>query len=84
MRAILSVHYHLRAALLQGLLSKPLSLLRLADLVKFWLKSRLAATQRARARLWQDQTLEWGTVVPDDTIAALLGLVRAFGYVGRF
>ncbi|GAB4818294.1 hypothetical protein N2152v2_005340 [Parachlorella kessleri] len=61
--------------LLQGLLSKPLSLLRLADLVKFWLKSRLAATQRARARLWQDQTLEWGTVVPDDTIAALLGLV---------
>lgn len=59
----------------QVLLSKPLSLLRLGDLVKWWLRSGLAPTARARARLWQEQTLQYGTLVPDDTIAMLLGLV---------
>lgn len=62
-------------ALLQALLSKPLSLLRLVDLLKFWLASRMAATERAKARAWQEQTLKYGTLVPDDTIAILLGLV---------
>ena len=64
----------------QALLARPLSLLRLLDLAKFWLLSRLAATERAKARHWQNQTLSWGTLVPDDTIALLLGLVcRAAG-----
>lgn len=59
------------------------------DLVKFWVRSRLAATQRARERLWRDQRLSWGTLVPDGTMALLLGLVgggaggRKVGWAGR-
>lgn len=61
--------------MLQALLAKPLSLLRLFGLVMFWLRTRLAATERAKAQVWQDQRATYGGLIPDDTIAMLLGLV---------
>jgi hypothetical protein len=74
-QSLLSKPLGLLHVLPQGLLSKPLSLLRVLDLAKYWVMTALAATERARARLWQDQRVSWGTLVPDDTIAVLLGLV---------
>ncbi len=40
---------------LRALLTVPLSLLRLVPLVVYAVKSKLAATERARARLWRNQ-----------------------------
>ena len=37
----------------------------------------LAATERAKARLWQQQPMSYGGVVPHHTIAMLLGIVYA-------
>ncbi|KAL4447960.1 hypothetical protein ABPG75_005179 [Micractinium tetrahymenae] len=61
--------------MLQALLAKPLSLLRLPGLVVFWLRHRLAATERAKARVWEEQQQTYGGLIPDDTISLLLGLV---------
>ncbi|KAK9804434.1 hypothetical protein WJX72_012500 [[Myrmecia] bisecta] len=60
---------------LQGFSAKPLNFLRIVGLVLFWIQSKLAATERAKARLWQNQTMAYGDQVPDHTIAILLGLV---------
>ncbi|KAL6782290.1 hypothetical protein ACKKBG_A06245 [Auxenochlorella protothecoides x Auxenochlorella symbiontica] len=60
--------------LVQALLTQPLGIVRVVSLVIFWVKSKLAATARAKRRLWEDQEFRYGTVLPNDTIAILLGL----------
>jgi hypothetical protein len=60
--------------LLQALLTTPLSLLRAVPLLLFWLKARLACTPRRRAALTTPPPVEYGALVPNDTIAALLGV----------
>lgn len=60
---------------LQGLFLIPFSILRLVPFVIFWVLSKfLASTERAKARLWQDQWFSYGTYVVNDTIMALLGV----------
>eukprot|EP00887_Chlorella_sp_A99_P001230 scaffold14.g1230.t1 len=61
--------------MLQALLVKPLALLRPLGLALFLTRTLLCATERAKARLWQGQTFDYGTKIPDSTIAILLGLV---------
>lgn len=34
-----------------------------------------------QARLWQDQKMTYGTLLPDNTISLLLGLVRSLEHV---
>ena len=60
---------------LQAMLTTPLNILRIVPFIIFWIKSKfLASTERAKARLWQNQMFSYGTVVPDDNIINLLGL----------
>ena len=40
---------------LRALLTVPLALLRLVPLIIYTIKSKLAATERARERLWRNQ-----------------------------
>lgn len=48
---------------MQALAAVPVGFLRLVGLVLFWLLSRIAATERAKARLWQHQTMKYGPIV---------------------
>jgi len=48
----------------QAFTSLPLSFLRIVGLVLYWIKSKLAATPRARARVWSEQQYEYGKEVP--------------------
>ena len=65
---------------LQVLSTKPIGFLRLVGLLFYYIKSGFATTARARARLWQEQTMSFGSEVPDHTMAILLGL--GFSVVG--
>ena len=47
----------------QAFTSLPLSFLRLFGLVIYWIKSKLAATPRAKARVWEEQRYQFGTEV---------------------
>jgi hypothetical protein len=49
--------------LLQALAATPVGFLRIVGLVLFWIKSIFSATERAKARLWQKQTMKYGPVV---------------------
>jgi hypothetical protein len=61
--------------LLEALLTSSLTLMRIIPLIIFYVKSALlASTERAKERLWQNQLMAYGTVVPNDTMAFLLGL----------
>ncbi|EIE18583.1 DUF221-domain-containing protein [Coccomyxa subellipsoidea C-169] len=60
---------------LNALAATPVGFLRIVGLVLFWLLSRIAATERAKARLWQRQTMKYGRILPQHTITILLGLV---------
>ena len=44
-------------------LTVPLGGLRIVGLLLFWVKGKIAATERARARLWQDQFALYGADV---------------------
>lgn len=46
--------------LVQAFIKQPLQLLRLPGLIFFWLKSRLATTNRQKAALWKDARLQYG------------------------
>lgn len=59
---------------LQALSSKPIGFLRIVGLLFYYIKSGFATTARARARLWQDQHMSFGSEVPDHTMTILLGL----------
>lgn len=58
----------------QALSSKPIGFLRIVGLLFYYIKSGFATTARARARLWQDQHMSFGSEVPDHTMSILLGL----------
>ncbi|KAK9902019.1 hypothetical protein WJX75_001351 [Coccomyxa subellipsoidea] len=60
---------------LNALAATPVGFLRIVGLVLFWIKSIFSATERAKARLWQKQTMKYGPVLPQHTITILLGLV---------
>lgn len=50
---------------LRALFVIPFSILRLVPFIIFWIKSKfLASTERAKARLWQNQLFSYGTQVP--------------------
>lgn len=67
--------FFLTYVLLEALLTGSLTLMRLVPLIIFWVKSRfLAGTERAKARLWQNQLMAYGVLVPNDTMAFLLCL----------
>ena len=40
----------------------------------FWVETLLSSTERAKARLWRRQYIDFGYEIPDHLIAALLGL----------
>ncbi|KAL0039508.1 hypothetical protein WJX77_000232 [Trebouxia sp. C0004] len=60
--------------LLMALSSKPIGFLRLVGLLGYYIKSGFASTARARARLWQNQQMSFGSDIPDHTMSILLGL----------
>jgi hypothetical protein len=47
----------------QAFTSLPLSFLRIVGLILYWVKSKLAATPRAKARVWSEQRYEFGQEV---------------------
>jgi hypothetical protein len=56
----------------------PFDILRLVPFIIFWVKSKfLASTERAKARLWQNQSFDYGKQIPKDTIIALLAITFA-------
>jgi hypothetical protein len=68
-------HTKLTHTLLQGLSRTPLQLLRLPQLAWYLLRLPLAESPRARRRLWAEQQLLLGYVLPLHTLVLLLGLV---------
>lgn len=56
-------------------ISTPFSGLKIVGLIIYWIKGKIAATENARARLWQDQFAQYGADVAYITLAILLGLV---------
>ncbi|KAK9811621.1 hypothetical protein WJX72_007134 [[Myrmecia] bisecta] len=60
--------------LLNGLTIEPLKLLRVWGLLLFRIRTALSSTERAKARLWQNQYFSYGRDLPHHTIAILLGL----------
>ena len=48
---------------LQAFIKQPLGLLRLPGLVIFWLRYRLATTDRQKARVWEQSYMKYGTNV---------------------
>lgn len=47
----------------QALAAVPVGFLRIVGFVLYWLLSRIAATERAKARLWQRQIQKYGPIV---------------------
>lgn len=45
-----------------------------AELVMYWGGSLFASTERAKARLWKHQYIDYGYEIPDNIMALLLGL----------
>ena len=45
----------------------------LAGLVWFWIMQAAGSTERAKARVWRNQSIDYGNEVVDNTIAILLG-----------
>ncbi|KAG2435999.1 hypothetical protein HYH02_011712 [Chlamydomonas schloesseri] len=58
-----------------GLAVRSILFVRLPAFVIFWILSKFAGSPRARERMWMNQVQFYGKVVPDHTIAMLLGLV---------
>lgn len=45
-----------------------------AELVMYWVGSLYSSTERAKARLWKHQYIDYGYEIPDNAMAVLLGL----------
>lgn len=61
----------------QALVLKPLALLRPLGLLVFSIRFPLAATHRARRRLWAQQAMPFGGLLPDHSLVLLLALTFA-------
>jgi hypothetical protein len=72
---VLSAYNSVPMLFLQGLSSKPIAFLRTWDLALFLLRSKLAASVRAKARLWQEQEQMFGDITTDHVMASLFGIV---------
>lgn len=57
-----------------GLFEGGIKFLNLFNLFMLWVASRFAGTDRAKARVWSEQTMGYGDSVPDHTFVILLGL----------
>lgn len=66
---------------LQGLGAKSIAFVRLPGFIIFWILSKFAGSPRARERMWMNQSARYGILVPDHTMAMLLGLVSWPGLV---
>ena len=55
---------------LLAFLTTPVSGLSIIGLAMYWVKGKIASTERARARLWQDQFAQYGSEV--STVTGLL------------
>lgn len=60
---------------MQGLSRMPVQLLRLPQLAMYLFKLQLADSPRQRRRLWANQEMMFGLVLPLHTLTLLLGLV---------
>ncbi|KAK9852109.1 hypothetical protein WJX84_005426 [Apatococcus fuscideae] len=67
--------FFLTLIILQALLLRPIQFLRIFQLIMYWLLSMLSGTERAKTRIWSEQSLLYGPYVPDHTIVILLGIV---------
>ena len=45
-----------------------------AELVMYWFGALCSSTERAKARLWKHQYIDYGYEIPDNIMALLLGL----------
>jgi hypothetical protein len=64
----------------QALSSVPLAFLRIVSLVIFFILSRLAATERAKGRLWQNQFMSYGTAVRASFSITVTCMEASLGY----
>ena len=55
----------------QALAATPVGFLRIVGFVLYWLMSRVAATERAKARLWQRQIQRYGPIVSLASLGSL-------------
>ena len=55
----------------------PLTFLRVPNLLVFWTFSKIPGNIRAKERLWQEQSIQYGAEVPNHTMVILLALVFA-------
>ena len=69
--------------MMQALAAVPVGFLRIIGFVLFWLMSRLAATERAKARLWQRQIQKYGPVVCTCLFALCLAHTHQGGTLER-
>ncbi|BDA46964.1 CSC1-like protein At4g02900 [Coccomyxa sp. Obi] len=60
--------------LLLGLTTKPILFLRIPQLLYYLIASIWTPSERARARLWMGQYIDYGYEIPDNLMAVLLGL----------
>jgi len=67
--------FFLTFVLVRGMLGIPFSILRIVGLIIFWIKMKLASTPRAKRQVWANPDIQYGTLIPEDTITILLGLV---------
>lgn len=75
--APLTSSFFLNYVQFNALAAAPFALLRAFPLVLFALKSRAASTERAKARLWQDQFATFGPLLPRHSLVGLIGVVFA-------
>lgn len=61
--------------MLNGLAGKPIAFLRVVGLIIFWILSKIAATERAKTRLWANQIQMFGNSSTDHVMTILFGIV---------
>ena len=75
--APMTSQYFLSFIVFMALAAAPFALLRLPALALFTLKTATAGTERAKARLWQDQFQAYGPRLPRLSLVLLLGVTFA-------
>ncbi|GMH40978.1 hypothetical protein BSKO_08888 [Bryopsis sp. KO-2023] len=67
--------FFINYVLVKGLVENSFQFLRIPKLAIFWFLSKFVGSERAKNRLWQNQTMCYGEFVPHHTLVILLGLV---------